>query len=303
MIKFLPLLKTELTPCIEVSELENADYKVFFEEFYTDATICHKCEELCVISKARDEFCSKGSFYFDVKTIPTEDFKRHRFLIENFLKVIAAKNNIKGTPQKRDDETFYIGTKNVSGMEYDIFYIRNLTDKDKRFINDKRHKLQELKTGDRRLIIITPDEMMQDKTTEDLLRFCEVIRLDKLLENDFAIDGLTSFAGEDLEHLKNNYDLLIISSKEIYLMKNKISLTPQAFKLLNFFAKNPNIAFDRDNCITQVWGESYAEGDKTLSNNISAIRKCLKNSKYADCIKVENKTIRFEFDSKLIYTK
>ena len=123
------------------------------------------------------------------------------------------------------------------------------------------------------------------------------------MKNDFIISGIENLDNESLEHLKNTNELVIINSKEIYFMKQKVQITSQAYKLLRFLAQNPNIAHTRTDCISNTWGVDYSEGEKTLYNNTSELRKIFKNTAFAKCIIAQSKTIKFEFDNNLIYLK
>jgi DNA-binding response OmpR family regulator len=58
------------------------------------------------------------------------------------------------------------------------------------------------------------------------------------------------------------------------------SLSPKEFELLFFLARHPQIAFSREQLLTNVWGYDFDGDDRTVDATIKRLRQKLHNSNY-----------------------
>jgi DNA-binding response OmpR family regulator len=56
---------------------------------------------------------------------------------------------------------------------------------------------------------------------------------------------------------------------------NKIPLTPQEFKILKYFVRNPERVISRDELLNQVWGYDCYPSTRTVDNHIMKLRQKL----------------------------
>jgi DNA-binding response OmpR family regulator len=56
-----------------------------------------------------------------------------------------------------------------------------------------------------------------------------------------------------------------------------VSLTPQEFKVLKYFAGNPERVIARDELLNQVWGYDCYPSTRTVDNHIASLRQKLEN--------------------------
>ncbi len=85
-------------------------------------------------------------------------------------------------------------------------------------------------------------------------RVCMVIETenkDKLISGPFVID---------------------FKSKAVYKLNSEIDLTQIEFQLMEFFMKNPDVAKDRQEILTNVWGNDYSGDIKIVDVNIRRLR-------------------------------
>lgn len=70
-----------------------------------------------------------------------------------------------------------------------------------------------------------------------------------------------------------------LSVRNRNLMKNGevLELTQVEFLIMEFFFKNPNVALDRNEILTYVWGSSYYGDDKVVDVNIRRLRMKLED--------------------------
>lgn len=59
------------------------------------------------------------------------------------------------------------------------------------------------------------------------------------------------------------------------------SLSPKEFELLFFLARHPQIAFSREQLLTNIWGYDFDGDDRTVDATIKRLRQKLHNSNYA----------------------
>lgn len=59
------------------------------------------------------------------------------------------------------------------------------------------------------------------------------------------------------------------------------SLSPKEFELLFFLARHPQIAFSRDQLLTNIWGYDFGGDDRTVDATIKRLRQKLHNPNYS----------------------
>lgn len=306
MIDFLNRFQAESEPCFKNGELEYIDknQQKFFDKKFVDSTICYECSEQCTIPKSKEYYCPQGEI--NIADFPTKNFERDKFSLLKFLQAVALANNIDFMFDKKNNETFYFGCKNIDGIEYKFYYLLNLTIENQ-LTDIAIQRIKALKQQSSKLIVLTPDNLIQENKAEILLKeiSCSIVNIGNCLNNDLLINGCLSVGKSDIIHIKNTYELAILSSKEIYIKGQKIEYSNQPFLLLDYLAKHSNTALSRDNCIAGAWGEDYVMGDKTLSDNISFIRKGLKDNRLneKDFIIARNKTVKLNVQQDKIYIK
>ena len=72
------------------------------------------------------------------------------------------------------------------------------------------------------------------------------------------------------------------SSRNVYINRKKIRLTPKEYDLLYFLCQNRNRAFSRDTLLDQVWGRGFYGTDRTVDTHIKSLRRQIKP--HQDCI-------------------
>jgi DNA-binding response OmpR family regulator len=73
-----------------------------------------------------------------------------------------------------------------------------------------------------------------------------------------------------IKHGRFEIDFL---SRALYKDGSEIALTPTEFTIIKLFMANPGRAFDRDEILTQVWGDYYFGEMKIVDVNIRRLRK------------------------------
>lgn len=68
--------------------------------------------------------------------------------------------------------------------------------------------------------------------------------------------------------------------KQMFLEDNEIALTPKEFDLLNFFSKNPEIVYSREQLLNQVWGYDFVGDLRTVDTHVKQLREKLKIYKH-----------------------
>ncbi len=61
-------------------------------------------------------------------------------------------------------------------------------------------------------------------------------------------------------------------AKSAFLDEIEMSLTPREYAMLEFFMKNANIVFTREQIIADVWGSDYFGTDRTVDTHIKLLR-------------------------------
>ena len=70
-----------------------------------------------------------------------------------------------------------------------------------------------------------------------------------------------------------------VTKREIKSNGKLIELTNKEFELLLFFLKNVNVAFEREQILTKVWGENYFGSDRVVDDLLRRLRQKLPNLK------------------------
>ena len=65
------------------------------------------------------------------------------------------------------------------------------------------------------------------------------------------------------------------TARTVSIDGKRIEMSPKEYELLFYLAKNKNIALQRDQIITQVWGYDYYGDDRTLDTHIKLLRNSL----------------------------
>ncbi|NSW90620.1 MAG: response regulator transcription factor [Firmicutes bacterium] len=64
-------------------------------------------------------------------------------------------------------------------------------------------------------------------------------------------------------------------SRNVYVDGNIVSLTPKEYELLNFFVRNPNRVFSREQLLTEVWSYDFTGDDRTVDTHVKMLRESL----------------------------
>lgn len=86
---------------------------------------------------------------------------------------------------------------------------------------------------------------------------------------------------QQIETQKENkavFEGLIIEydSRNVYVDGEIVDLTPKEYELLNFFSKNTNRVFSREQLLTEVWGYDFTGDDRTVDSHVKMLRESLK---------------------------
>ena len=67
-----------------------------------------------------------------------------------------------------------------------------------------------------------------------------------------------------------------IDARDVFVNKEKVTLTPKEFDLLVYMIKNKNMASNREVLLERVWNYSYFGDDRTVDTHIKMLRHNLK---------------------------
>lgn len=69
-------------------------------------------------------------------------------------------------------------------------------------------------------------------------------------------------------------------SREVYIDKEKIELTPKEFDILCYLVEHESIVFSRDKILNHIWGYDFMGDTRVVDNHIKKLRKALKDKSY-----------------------
>ncbi|MDA7748530.1 winged helix-turn-helix domain-containing protein [Gammaproteobacteria bacterium] len=78
-------------------------------------------------------------------------------------------------------------------------------------------------------------------------------------------------------------------SKRAYCCNKEISVSPKAYKILEFLVRNPDTVFSREGIINSVWDKRVHIGHRAIDVHMSELRKALKPDNFC---KVKIRTAR-----------
>ena len=100
----------------------------------------------------------------------------------------------------------------------------------------------------------------------------------ELLARMKAIIRRSSSAGDSTpKGDRASFEGLVVefNSRNVYVDRNIVSLTPKEYELLSFFVHNPNMVFSRDQLLNSVWGYDFIGDDRTVDTHIKMLRESL----------------------------
>lgn len=87
-------------------------------------------------------------------------------------------------------------------------------------------------------------------------------------------------------------------SQGVECSNQPVSLSPKEFELLFFLARHPQIAFSREQLLTNIWGYDFEGDDRTVDATIKRLRQKLHNANYSYIHTVWGTGYKFEVISK-----
>lgn len=311
MIKYL---QKTLKPKITQKEYLSLDDKSFFKEIPSKHFDCNLCPEHCSpeIYLLDDECfinCDADVLQSPYK-INTSEAVHYVFSLDKFAQEIISKNSLKPILQKEADNAFTIGEKGINGIFNKVIYLLGTTDGRGKVKDIAIQRMRALNPSQARLIVITPDNFINDNAEETRLNNegFEILQLDELHKADFVIKGLKQFEIKDINILSENFDLILTGSKEFYYLKAKITSSPQEMQLLIFLIDNQNKDIKVDDCMKHLWGvDDYLNyGKKQLYNLAGGLRRKLRANNipnnFADnFIKIQKNNVSLGVDPKKIH--
>lgn len=64
-------------------------------------------------------------------------------------------------------------------------------------------------------------------------------------------------------------------SRNVFVDKEKVDLTPKEYDLISYFIRNKNIALSREKILTDVWGFDFYGNDRTVDTHVKRLRNRL----------------------------
>ncbi len=77
---------------------------------------------------------------------------------------------------------------------------------------------------------------------------------------------------EEVEFLDFGYIHMDLASRQVFINKEKVELTPKEFELLRYFINNKGIALSRDKILNAVWNYDYFGDLRTVDTHIKQLR-------------------------------
>jgi two-component system response regulator ResD len=95
-------------------------------------------------------------------------------------------------------------------------------------------------------------------------------RINKILNKDV----------ENVESLDFGMIHMDLASRQVYINKEKIDLTPKEFELLRYFINNKSLALSRDKILNAVWNYDYFGDLRTVDTHVKQLRAKLGDYAY-----------------------
>ena len=119
-----------------------------------------------------------------------------------------------------------------------------------------------------------------------------VARINKILKHD----------KEEVEALDFGHIHMNLKSRQVFLDKEEVQLTPKEFELLRYFINNKGIALSRDKILNAVWNYDYFGDLRTVDTHIKQLRAKLKD--YGSYIStIRSIGYRLDLENEFIATK
>lgn len=74
----------------------------------------------------------------------------------------------------------------------------------------------------------------------------------------------------EVDNVRIEYD-----KYKVYMNEELVELTPKEFELLAYLVKHPDIVFNRDMLLEEIWGYEYCGDTRTIDTHIQRLRKKL----------------------------
>lgn len=89
----------------------------------------------------------------------------------------------------------------------------------------------------------------------------------------------------DLLSFDNDYLVIDNGSHEVKVAGSPVSLTPNEYKLLLIFCKNPNRVFNREELVVKIFGYNYGGQERSIDTHVKNLRqKIEKNARQPEFI-------------------
>ena len=102
---------------------------------------------------------------------------------------------------------------------------------------------------------------------ELLARIKAIIRRGSQITENIGMEEKAKFEGFEIE----------FNSRNVYVDGKIVSLTPKEYELINFFVRNPNKVFSRNQILNSVWGYDFFGDDRTVDTHVKMLRESLGN--------------------------
>jgi len=102
----------------------------------------------------------------------------------------------------------------------------------------------------------------EDYVTKPFSPSVLMARINKILNND----------EDDEDALDFGVIRMDLASRQVYIDKDKINLTPKEFELLRYFINNKGIALSRDKILNAVWNYDYFGDLRTVDTHVKQLR-------------------------------
>lgn len=100
---------------------------------------------------------------------------------------------------------------------------------------------------------------------ELLARMKAIIRRSSRANENTIRDERLAFEGLVIEY----------NARNVYVDGSIVSLTPKEYDLLNYFTKNPNHVFSREQLLNAVWGYDFLGDHRTVDTHVKMLRESL----------------------------